>query len=425
MITAISDQPHQQLVSNQPDLKSIVEKLLEESDFKSVAKLMEDLGQIKLRDIESDDPTGYMISKESADKLSSLFKKISKNIDIFFKDLPADEFLPNFYQSMFEAQKRLEKDRLRPELRLELQPLAYSGFDNKFSQKDYESLLFVLALLNYADEKSQGAVLDGDKFVDVHSAIQLKEFAEKLALQRQPEIKDTRFLKKAILALNIAFCATAITSFIKDAYQNSGENQRDRDNSKLTIQISSFFVGAIDMLVNDSIAKKNRPNTNLLLFSTSLYLASQAIVETVADKNIFKTFSSNNKPFFQDDQAFLYALKLGLLLAGSWDERYGIHNVANKMVNIFSALTSGAIKLARDCWHEKAEQTQPDITPPDITPPRPEDMLKIEEFARAFVDLMTEGKVVQINEAPRPIPKNSSAKPFSEQKTKKIEILTS
>lgn len=97
MITDISDQHDQQLVTNQPDLKPIIEKLLEEADFKDIAQLIKDLSQKRHGDIESnDDRADYMISKESAGKLSNLFAKISKNIDIFFQDFSADEFYQPF-----------------------------------------------------------------------------------------------------------------------------------------------------------------------------------------------------------------------------------------------------------------------------------------------------------------------------------------
>lgn len=239
MIIDIYNQHDQQLVTNQPDLKSIIEKLLQEADFKDVAQLIEDLRQKQHEDIDGNDTRGdYMISMESAGKLSNLFAKISKNIDIFFQDFPADEFLPTFYQSMSDAQKRLGHNKLRPELRLELQPSAYSGFDDKFSQKDYQSLLFVLALLNYADEKSQGAVLDGDKFVDAHEAMQLQKSADELAFQRQPGFaltpKHAIFLRNATIALNVGTVLAGMTLIAKDFIKIKNiENEEQKYKEKL------------------------------------------------------------------------------------------------------------------------------------------------------------------------------------------------
>ena len=438
MITDISDQHDQQLVTNQPDLKPIIEKLLEEADFKDIAQLIKDLSQKRHGDIESnDDLADYMISKESAGKLSNLFAKISKNIDIFFQDFSADEFLPAFYQSMYDAQNRLGYDKLRPELRLELQPSAYSGFDDKFSQKDYQSLLFVLALLNYADEKSQGAVLDRDKFVDAHNAMQLHKSANELALQRKPEFalttKHARLIKNATIALNIGFVLADIVLFSKDLNKVIDKERADSnpsksnqtyikrpdysgDDSRSIMMIPSILGGIYDATLNYMIGSGNNPNTNLLLFTTSLYLATHAIAETIVDKNIIKTLPTGNKPFFADDQAFLYSLKFGLLFAGFFDRRYNIHNVADNMFDKFSSLACGAINFARNIFHEKDIPTQPDKTMPSA-----EDEHKIDKFAQAFVNFIKEGRVNKDGQNIQ-MPSTVIARPTSREKTFPIQI---
>ncbi|MFZ9181453.1 MAG: hypothetical protein ACO201_06265 [Rickettsiales bacterium] len=438
MITDISNQYDQQLVTNQPDLKPIIEKLLEEADFKDVAQLIEDLSQKRHGDIESnDDRADYMISKESAGKLSNLFAKISKNIDVFFQDFSVDEFLPAFYQSMSDAQKRLGHHKLRPELRLELQPTAYSGFDDKFSQKDYQSLLFVLALLNYADEKSQEAVLDGDKFVDAHNAMQLQKSADELVLQRKPEFaltpKHARFFKNATIALNIGFVLAEIALLSKDIDKNinkeravSNPNKSNQtyikrpdyssDDFRTIIMFPSILGGIYDATLNYVIGSRNNPNTNLLLLTTSLYLATHAIAETIVDKNIIKTSPAGNKPFFTDDQAFLYVLKFGLLFAGIFDRRYNIHNVADNMFDKFSSLACGVINFAKNIFHEKDIPTQPDKTIPSA-----EDEHKIDKFTQAFVKFINEGRVDRDgknNQKPSPVVNHT----FLKKGTVQIEI---
>lgn len=431
MITDISNQQDQQLVANRTDLKSNVVNLLEEANFLDVKQLIEDLGKKKDNDIETNDTREeYMISKESADKLLNLFKKIGKNIDIFFQDFPADEFLPTFYQSMSDAQKRLGYDKLRPELRFELQPSAYSGFDDKFSQKDYQSLLFVLALLNYVDEKSLGTVLDGDKFVDAHKAMQLQKSADELALQQQPDFaltsKHAIFFKNATFALNVGTVLAGMTLIAKDLIKTENNEQKYRaeltnwttesgqpypkksvyqsDSDNLLFHFILTMVSVINTAVDYLIGKKhspdmefsnyvgrgNNPNTNLLLFLTSLYVASHAVAETIVDKNIVKTMADDkdNEPFFQDDQALLYNLKWGLLVAGAYDKRYGIHNFADNVFNKISSLACGAINFARNLFHEKDRLTQPDkITPSE------EDRKKIDEFATALVQLVVDARV--------------------------------
>lgn len=138
------------------------------------------------------------------------------------------------------------------------------------------------------------------------------------------------------------------------------------------------------------VGRGNNPNTNLLLFLTSLYVASHAVVETIVDKNIIKTIAGykDNEPYFQDDQALLYPLKWILLVAGFYDKKYGIHNFADNVFNKISSLACGAINFVRNLCHEKVKSTQSDKIIPSE-----EDRIKIDEFATALVHLVEGARV--------------------------------
>ena len=168
MLTFIQNS-RQNTVDTPLSQEELLVKILSHATKSNLIKFIKAVEGRNMEDLESAPATDSLtFSPKIAKELTGFFDKISENLDaLFYKRCQSDKFLPEFYKAIELASRRLESRRdLKPELRLELQPSAYSGFDDKLSKQDFANILFVIAIANYASNKSQGKI-EESRFMDV------------------------------------------------------------------------------------------------------------------------------------------------------------------------------------------------------------------------------------------------------------------
>jgi hypothetical protein len=103
-----------------------------------------------------------------------------------------------------------------------------------------------------------------------------------------------------------------------------------------------FFVGA-----------RGKPNTNFLLFATSLFFASESLAEMISGKNLIKTISNNDESIFVDNRFLVDGLRFGLFFASQFDRRFGIDRIADNMIRIFSSLGYGVLNCTEGLFKSR------------------------------------------------------------------------
>lgn len=420
-----------------------------------------------------------IISSKTSNELTGFFNKIAENLDtLFYQDCTGVRFLSLLYKDIDSAKERLESGKpLEPEKHLEFQPSAYSGFDDRFSQQDFANILFVIAIANYANNKSQGKI-EEDKFIDV-----LKSMNEKNAKQREELSREPRFLSAipysnlflslaVILNLTTLICEAGETTTnemnrnIDDAFKTRNNIERiynynfekaiSRNNytkteieilrqnqtSLIALEYDKYNVTQTDI---DSMIKNrnekmmassfgatecllrmsadgffgtnglHNANTKFLLFVTSLFFASEAMAETINGKNLIKTFIDRDEPTSVDNRLLVDALRIGLLFASQFDSRFKIDRIANNIIRNLSSLGCGAINCFRSLY--KSREASSDIeSGPLIDDKISSDQIK--QIAQQFTKLLT-----NLHETIPADPRNSS--PSSELTPHSSAIISS
>ena len=356
-------------------------------------------------------------SPDFKNELTSFFDKISKNFDaLFYKKCQSDNFLSKFYKDIESASTRLESGRdLKPELRLELQPSAYSGFDDKLAQKDFANILFVIAIANYASNKSQGKI-EEDRFMNVLELMEKQKAKQEEEALRMPKSKAVMPHPNLFFGLTFLLNTTILASqaclfgMIKDqmdqdissaiAIRNNLEsisNYRTESilsrNNYIDTEIEIIRHNQADLLASD-LAKYNvtqtdisnilkhrdekiivptlglaesasrmiadcsirNANTRFLLFVTSLIFASESMAEIISNKNLVKTFSTYDEPTSVDNRLLVDGIRLALFVASRFDRRFGIDQIADRMIGGFSSLGTGLVNCVKSLFKSKEGQ---------------------------------------------------------------------
>jgi len=382
--------------------ENFLEEILSQASDSDLSKFVNWFKDHNGEDSQSQNiPDGLMLSPITANELTGFFDKIAKNLDtLFYENHRGDSFLSLFYKDMDLAKKRLESGKLlEPEKHLELQPSAYSGFDDKFSQQDFANILFVIAIANYACSKSQKEI-DIDKFKDVLELIDEKKAEKTMETSRKPHFQANLPCPQAFICSNLALNillfsiqlhvsnlkAINLNSNIDSAIETSQflKNKYDQNpallNSKLdeynvtTTEINAmiqhqnkiiypsqfgiaetFFRGFTD----NCVGRLGNRNTNFLLFTTSLFLASEALAEVISKKNLIKTISNEDEPTSWDTISLVDGARIGLFLASQFDRRFGIDRIADNMIRGISSLGYGVINCAKSLF--KSKETSSDL----------------------------------------------------------------
>ena len=123
--------------------QEFIERILTEASARDLIEIVKYFKDENPQDSEShagDD--SLKLSSKTAEELTGFFNKIAINLELFYRDCQPGHFPTSFNDDIKSATKRLESGSdLRPEQRLELQPSAYSGFDDKFSQQNFTNIL--------------------------------------------------------------------------------------------------------------------------------------------------------------------------------------------------------------------------------------------------------------------------------------------
>jgi len=303
------------------------------------------------------------ISPKTAKELNGFFNKIAENLDkIFYKDCQTDRFLTSFYKDIESATNRLRSGRdLRPEQRLELQPSAYSGFDDKFSQQDFANILFVIAIANYASNKSQGEI-EEDRFINVLQLMEEKSAKQKEELLREPRFQVVIPHRNALISstyvLNSIEVFAQLALFSHEFYKNTNDFETTSGMHKIIVP-SLGIAESLSRIVVDHVFlySLHNNNTRFLLFTTSLLFCLESLVEIASNKNLFKTFINSDQPTSVDNTLLVDTLRVGLFIASQFDSRFRINRVSNNIVNSFSSLYRGVINCAKSL----SKSREPDL----------------------------------------------------------------
>ena len=389
--------------------QEFLERMLTEASDRSSLKFIEFLNAANEEGSESHAGADSLkLSPKTKEELTGFFKKIAENVDkLFFKDCQTDDFQTLFYKEIELAKNRLESGGdLRPEQRLELQPSAYSGFDDKFSQQDFANILFVMAMANYASNKSQGKI-EEDKIIGVLKSMDAKSANQQEKLSREPFIQysDVLSLSTGVLnatvtviqAVSIALLVSQMDKKINWAIRTrdkllelndpnatlSGNNfthnqsaiirqnyidslALDLDNYNVTktdiddmlkhrkektiVPALALAESASRMIADIFFRDRHNANTKFLLFATSLLFASESLAEIISNKNLVKTFLNLDEPTSVDNRLLVDSLRIGLLFASQFDSRFRIDRVANNIIRSLSSLCLGVVNCAENLF---------------------------------------------------------------------------
>jgi hypothetical protein len=365
------------------------------------------------------------LSSKTAKELTGFFNNIAKNLELFYRDCQPGHFPTSFNYDIKSAIKRLKSGSdLRPEQRLELQPSAYSGFDDTFSQQNFANILFVMAIANYASNKSQvkiqeDTLIDALKSMDDQSAKQREEISREPRFQAVIPYPNLLFF--STLALNVMVAGIEITlayeddadgpnrnyaENLKHHFETKYKNQTDKISSELAKY--NLTVPQIDKMTNRHNAIKitgtiglsealtrtildctdgglGNSNTKFLLFMTSLFFASEAMAEMISDKNLVKTFFNTDVPTSVDNRLLVDGLRVGLLFASQFDSRFRIERIANNIINSFSSLAIGVVNCVKSLSKSREldlESGQPLMENITISPDQ------IKELAKQLTQLL-------------------------------------
>jgi len=334
-------------------------------------------------------------SPDFKNELTGFFDKISENLDaLFYKKCQSDNFLSKFYKDIESASTRLESGSdLKPELRLELQPSAYSGFDDKLAQQDFANILFVIAIANYASNKSQGEI-EESRFMDVLELMDKQKIKQEEEILRMPKSKAVmphpNAFSAATLTLNLIVTVIQVSSLIVIRHKDElaldhAISTRDnilefnkkspqlipselarynvtaseitemtkRHEEKSIMQGLGTGESASRMIADYSI---NNANTRFLLFATSLIFASESMAEFLSNKNLVKTFSTYDEPTSVDNILLVDGIRLALFVASRFDRRFGIDQIADRMIGGFSSLGTGLVNCVKSLFKSKEGQ---------------------------------------------------------------------
>ena len=417
MLTFIQNS-RQNTVDTPLSQEELLIKILSHANKSDLIKFIKAVEGRNMEDLESTPATDSLtFSPKIAKELNGFFDKISENLDaLFYKRCQSDKFLPEFYKAIELASRRLESRRdLKPELRLELQPSAYSGFDDKLSKQDFANILFVIAIANYASDKSQGQI-EENRFMDVLELMDKQKIKQEEEILRMPKSKAVMphpnlFFGLACL-LNVTIFSSQVYSLciIRDKmnrdinrvigthnnleriFNHMTEKILSRNNYTNT-EIEIIRHNQTDLLASD-LAKynatqadisnmfKNRDekmivpalelaesasrmiadysihnaNTRFLLFVTSLIFASESMAEIISNKNLVKTFSTYDEPTSVDNRLLVDGIRLALFVASQFDRRFGIDQIADRMIGGFSSLGAGLVNCAKSLFKSKEGQ---------------------------------------------------------------------
>lgn len=384
--------------------ENFIEQLLLNSNKQNLINFIEAVKSRNTLDLESVTANDTLkFSPKIAKELTSFFDEISKNFDaLFYKKCQSDNFLPEFYKAIKLALTRLKSGSdLKPELRLELQPSAYSGFDDKLAKQDFANIFFAIALANYASNKSQGKIEEG-KFIDVLKLMDEQKIKQEEEILRMPKSKavipyPNAFLYSTFL-LNFLmfgtqlgrFCYIAVNDnskidkaidkrdFLRETYKNSPSYLASElavyhvTEPEIT-EMKKHFVGtmAIQGLemgesgLRSSVdaifgLRGNPPNTNFLLFATSLIFASEYFAENFNNNNFVKSFSTQDEPISVDNRLLVDGIRFALFVASKFDRRFGIDHIADRMIGGlswgFSSLGTGLVNCAKSLFKSREGQ---------------------------------------------------------------------
>jgi len=296
-----------------------------------------------------------MFSPKFANEISDFFNNISQNLDtLFYGNCRFDSFSSNFYNDIELASNRLESgENLKPELRLELQPSAYSGFDDKFSQQDYANILFVIAIANYARNKSQQEI-DESRFINVLELMNKYKTKQEKEISNKPEFKPTiphpSVFKNLTLALNFS-------AMILDVYLLQNSNSYYANHEELETMKKLELGESVSRTFFDNFSLNiKKPNTIFLLFTTSLLFASESIAEIITNKNLIKSISNYDEPISIDNRLLVDGIRLGLFFASQFDKRFGIDEIADRAIQCLSSLGSGIVNCTKSLFKSREEQ---------------------------------------------------------------------
>lgn len=407
--------------------QEFLEKILTEASDRNLLEFIK-----CLKDANAEDSNTHagvdslMLSPKTAEELTGFLNKIAENLDkLFYEDCQPDRFLPLFNKDIELATKRLESGSdLRPEQRLELQPSAYSGFDDKFSQQDFANILFVMAMANYASNKSQGKI-EEDKFIDV-----LKSMDEQSAKQQEELSREPRF--QAVIpyqnlffsltcALNLLVAVVGIASlseidrneqkinyakYFIDYLETQNKSQTDkiselaknnltapefaemtnRNNAMKTTGFIGFSEAIIRTILSGAVGYYSNSNTNFLLFATSLIFASETLAELIGDKNLVKTFFNTDEPTSVDNRLLVDGLGIAILFASRFNRNLRIDKISDQIIGSASSLAVGVINCVKSLSKSRAvqdlESGLPLIENTTISPDQ------IKELAKEFTKLL-------------------------------------
>jgi hypothetical protein len=164
--------------------------------------------------------------------------------------------------------------------------------------------------------------------------------------------------------------------------------------------IETAFRGFTDYFVG----RLGNRNTNFLLFTTSLFLASEALAEVISKKNLIKTISNEDEPTSWDTISLVDGARIGLFLASQFDRRFGIDRIADNMIRGISSLGYGVINCAKSLF--KSKETSSDLeSGPLIDDKISPDQIK--QIAKELTKLLANRSEIM----PPPDPRNSSPPP--------------
>jgi len=407
--------------------QDFLERILKEASARDLIEIVKCFKDKNPQDSES--PAGddsLKLSSKTTEELNGFFNKIAINLELFYRDCQPGHFPTSFNDDIKSATKRLKSGSdLRPEQRLELQPSAYSGFDDKFSQQNFANILFVIAIANYASNKSQGKI-EEDKFIDV-----LKSMDEQSAKQQEELSRELRFqgvipypnlFFGLACALNVIVAGIEIASTyeiakddakrnyaqnLKHHFETQYKNQTDKISSelakynltvpqidKMTDRYNVFKTtsnaGSIEAITRNilvcSVGTLGNSNTKFLLFMTSLLFASEAMAEMISDKNLVKTFFNTDEPTSVDNRLLVDGLIFGLFLASRFNRNLKIDKISDKIIGYASSLAIGVVNCVKSL--SKSREVQ------DLETGRPliEDTIispdQIKELAKQLTQLL-------------------------------------
>ena len=127
---------------------------------------------------------------------------------------------------------------------------------------------------------------------------------------------------------------------------------KNRDE-KMIVPALELAESASRMIADCFSFCSHNANTNFLLFATSLIFASESMAEIISNKNLVKTFSTYDEPTSVDNRLLVDGIRLALFVASRFDRRFGIDQIADRMIGGFSSLGTGLVNCVKSLFKSK------------------------------------------------------------------------